>query len=179
MKKLSIALVLAIPLAVVVMGIRSMTQGDIEDVVICSTNESSHHMPSSVCEYYLFNHRVTEADIEFLERGAGLAFLFDIQNKEERNRRVAHFIEQGASLDKPSPIDGFPPLHAAILYNDLELVEMLVEKGADLEQADRHHDLTPLEFAEFLSRRNEETDRGAILLVLSSATESALEPDTE
>lgn len=45
-------------------------------------------------------------------------------------------------LNEPSAIDGYPPLHVAVLLNDAELVEFVLENGADLTQTDQRHGLS-------------------------------------
>lgn len=167
MKKVILSLVMVIPLLVVGLGLFSMSTGNIEDIVICSTNDESHYMPSSVCEYYLLHYRLTKEDIRFLEARSGLAFLFDISDKSKRDHFLKYFVSKGVSTSKPSVIDGYPPLHAAIINNDPELVEFLLAHGANPEQKDDNHHQTAQEFVDFLDRTKSPADRGAIKELLS------------
>ena len=160
------ALVL-LPLIVIGFGLYSMSKGDIEDIVICAVNEESHYIPAGVCEYYLLNYRGTEEDVQFLESRSGLAFLFEISDKSKRQAFLEYVISKGISIDKRSSIDGYTPLHAAIVHNDPELVAFLLEKGASPDQKDQEHHLTPKEFVKYLSQKNPSTDRSAVLSVLS------------
>lgn len=136
----------------------SLHNSDIEDVAICATNPESHLIPSSLCESYLFNLRGRSDDIQHLEQRAGLAFFFDLEPHEKRQRYLSFFADRGLSVDKASPIDGLPPLHAAILMNDEQLVAFLLAEGADRSQTDERQGLTPVEYLEWLQARNPGTD---------------------
>lgn len=144
-----------------------MSQGDIEDIIIDATNDETSYIPADIYEYYLFNYRGSKDDIEFLDSGAGLSFLFGIDDRSERYQYLEYFISKGASLDKPSSIDGYPPLHAAIINNDAELVAFLLSKGASPDQRDKQHNLTAKEFANYLGHANPDVDRNMVLNVLS------------
>lgn len=169
MKKTIFLIILIIPALIIGAGFFSMTEGGIEDIVICSTSDKSHYIPSSVCEYYLLNYRLTETDIKAIESGSGLAFLFGISNKPKRNKFLEYFISKGVSIDKPSNIDGFTPLHAAILENDKELVEYLLGKGADPLKVDRDNKLTAIDFLDRLIKSSPDTNRKGIKRVLTDA----------
>lgn len=162
MKKIMLPLIVIIPLLLIAFGFFSMSKGNIEDIIICSINDESHYIPSDVCEYYLLNHRLTGEDIKYLENGAGLAFLFDIPDKSKRNIFLQHFILKGVSVDTPSRIDGYPPLHAAIINNDPELVKFLLKNGANPNQKDKNQKLTAEEFIDFLDRTIPSIDRNII-----------------
>ena len=145
----------------------SLSNSDIEDVVVCSMNNDAHLIPSDVCEYYLQNHRVNPDDIQYLEEGAGLSFLLGIPNQEKRYKLMEHFISKGVSLNKPSAIDGLPPLHAAIVSDDQRAVSLLLKRGASLTQEDEQLGLTPVEFTKYLMT-TKNFDREKILNVLLS-----------
>ena len=166
-RKIIFPVLVLIPLIVVGVGFYSMSKGDIEDIVICATNEESHYIPASICEYYLLNYRVTNEDVRFLEGRSGLAFLFEMPDKSKRQALLEHFISKGVSIDKQSSIDGYTPLHAAIIKNDPELVAFLLERGANPNQKDQEHNLTPKEFVDYLNQRKSSMDRSAVLDALS------------
>lgn len=157
-----------LPLIVFGFGVYSMSKGDIEDIVICAVNEESRYIPATVCEYYLLNYRGTDEDVRFLESRSGLAFLFEISDKAKRRMYLDYFISKGVSIDGQSSIDGYTPLHAAIIHNDPELVTFLLKKGASADRKDQEHHLTPKEFVEYLSQKNPSTDRSAVLNALSA-----------
>ena len=80
MKKLTIFLFLLLSVGYSSVALYSLINSDIEDVTICSTDDNTRYIPSDVCEYYLLNYRADKGDIESLESGAGLAFLFEIKD---------------------------------------------------------------------------------------------------
>ncbi len=168
MKKTILSLLVIIPLSVIGLVIYAMSTDDIEGIVICATNDDTHYIPSSLCEFYLLNYRLTEEDIEFIEGRSGLSFLFEIQDKNKRYNLVKYFISKGVSINKPSTIDGYPPLHAAIINNDPDLVKLLLNNGANIKQKDSSYNLTPEEFINFLLQKQPSIDRRPINKIISS-----------
>ena len=146
----------------------SLSESDIEDIIICSTNNDTHYIPSEACELYLFKFRAEEGDIQSLESGAGLAFLFGIQDIHQRYIYLEYFLFKGISVDAPSHIDGLPPLHAAVLLNDIKLVKYLLHKGASTKQPEKNYGLTPIEFLHKLNENNHLINREPIAKILTS-----------
>jgi hypothetical protein len=64
-------------------------------------------------------------------------------------------------------------LHAAVVLNDLKLVEYLLGKGASTTQIDKNYGLTPLELIQELNTGNEPMDRGSIAKILASASDKS------
>ncbi len=168
MKKYILVLIILIPVSVAALGLFSMSRGDIEDAILCATHDESHYIPSSVCEYYLRHFRMTKEDVRYLEDRAGLAFLFGISDRSQRGNLMSSFLAHGLSINRPSAIDGYPPLHAAIINNDPELVEFLLAHGADLEQKDNNNHQTAAEFVRYLDGSTAPADRHAIKELLSA-----------
>ena len=171
MKKAILSFLILIPLSIIGLAIYEMSTENIEFVVINATNEETSRIPSSVYEYYLFNFRGTEEDIQYIGNRAGLNFLFGISDQNKKYKFLKYFISKGVSINKPSAIDGFPPLHAAILLNDEELVKFLLDNGADINKKDIKFKLTPNEFIDFLQQKNNTIDRSSIktrILVISA-----------
>ncbi len=168
MKKNILLIIFTVLVLIVGTGFLSMIKGDIEDIIICSTNNESHYIPSPICEYYLLNYRLTEEDIKFIESGAGLAFLFNISDNSKRHILLEYFISKGVSINKPNNIDGLTPLHAAILMSDESLVKYLIEKGADPLELDRDNKLTAMQYVELLIKKAPDVDRKNIQIILQN-----------
>ena len=166
------SLYIFIPLSLFVIysitAVYSLSESTVEDIIICGTNDDTHYIPSKVCELYLFNFRTSGSDIQYLESRAGLAFLFGIKDVNKRNIYIEHFLSKGISIDALSNIDGLSPLHAAILLNELTLVEYLIDKGASTNQAEKNNGLTPLGFLQTLDKNNHLIDRTPIRNLLTS-----------
>jgi hypothetical protein len=79
------------------------------------------------------------------------AFVESCHNGRERS--VAWLLEKGVSVDA-RPYLGLTGLHLAVQSGYLHLVELLVERGADLTLRDEIHDATPLQWAERLAERD-------------------------
>jgi ankyrin repeat protein len=58
----------------------------------------------------------------------------------------AYLIEKGADINRANPNRGFTPLHLAAVLNDVALVQLLVDKGANLQAKDKDGK-TPLDIA--------------------------------
>jgi len=168
MKKAILSFLILIPLSIIGLAIYAMSTENIEFVVINATNEETSYIPSSAYEYYLFNFRLTEEDIKYIENRAGLNFLFGISEKNKKYKFLKYFISKGVSINKPSAFDGLPPLHAAILLNDEGLVKFLLNNSADINKKDIKFKLTPKEFIGFLQQKNNTIDRSSIKKIISS-----------
>ena len=166
------SLFIIIPLSFLILysitAIYSLSESNVEDVIICSTDNGTHYIPNKACELYLFNFRSSDDDIQYLESGAGLSFLFGIKDRNKRYIYLEHFLSNGVSIDAQSNIDGLSPLHAAILLNDLKLVEYLIGKGANTAITEKNHELTPLDFLQKLNENNNLIDRTPIKRFLTS-----------
>ena len=143
----------------------------VETIIICaSSRERTHYIPSKVCEFYLFNFRSSEKDIQELADRAGLMFLTGILDTKKRYIYADHFLSKGILIDAPSRFDGFSPLQGAILSNDLELVKYLISRGASLNQIDEKYGLTPLNFLKLVVQKRSPYDLTAISDFLTSAS---------
>ncbi|PAU79795.1 hypothetical protein CK501_11370 [Halovibrio salipaludis] len=158
MKRILASVIALLLVAYAGLGLWSLHTADIEDVALCVTEENTHRIPNSVCEWYLFQFRGTPSDIEYLENRAGIAFFFGVENHEMRQRLISFFLKNGLSINQHSAISGYPPLHGAILMNDAQLVEFLLSNGADPTQKDERHELTASEYLELLKHKNPQRD---------------------
>jgi ankyrin repeat protein len=82
-------------------------------------------------------------------------------------RRARALLERGASPDLAEADDGRTALQFAVQYNDLELVALLISKGARTDRRERNG-WTALHYAALFDRKD-----AALLLVRSGADESA------
>ena len=143
---------------------------DIETLILCSTNEGGILIPESLCNYFMINHRITEDDIENLSRGPSLDYILNLGAPEKY--QIAHrFLKKGLDINGVNHYSAkkLTPLHAAVLYNDAERVEFLVENGADLSIKNSYYGMTPLELAEELTGKNEEDSRRKIIEILTAS----------
>lgn len=169
MKKAILSFIIFIPLSIIALAMYAMSKENIEFIVINATNEETSYIPSSAYEYYLFNFRLTEEDIKFIESRAGLNFLLGISDQNKKYKFLKYFIAKGVPVNKPSEFDGLPPLHAAILDNDEKLVKFFLNNGADINKKDIKFKFTPEEFIDFLQQKNNTIDRSSIKKIISSS----------
>ena len=148
-------------------GVFTLTRNNIEDIIVCSSNESASYIPSLMCEQYLLNFRGQVADIDYLKQRTGLNFLANIENPQKRSRLFGFFLAKGMDVNAINNIDGLTPLHAAILLNDAKLADFLLQHGADKTIRDRTNNLTPLAFLEQMDRQLPGVDRSRLRQVLT------------
>jgi len=172
MKKSILSIIFLIPLSIITLAIYAMASDDIEGIVICATNNKTSYIPANVCEYYLFNFRLTGKDIEYIESRGGLNFPIAISDNAKRYELVKFFISKGVSVNKASAIDGYPPIHSAIILNYPKIVTLLLNNGADIHNKDNTQKLTPDEFVEFLLKKQPNIDRKPIKEIIDSYKKS-------
>lgn len=151
---------------------------DLQTLYICAT--SGAPVPSKVCEYYFFHFRGSKEDIAELENGVGLAMVFQdkaVSDTYDWNKQKAYMdflISKGIHINKINPINGESPLHAAVIFNDVELAKYLLAHGADpalkstsIERLPDYGDKTPLETAKLMQiGSNNKQDRSAMIRLL-------------
>ena len=162
MKKAILAFIIFIPTSIIGLAIYAMVTDDIEGIVVCAINDDTSYIPSSVCEFYLYNFRLTKEDINYIENRGGLSFPIGIHDKTKRYNLVKLFISKGVSVNKKSMIDGYTPLHSAIIHNDPRVVALLLSNGADINKKDTNQNMTPVEFLDFLIKKQPHINRSAI-----------------
>lgn len=147
-----------------------MSQMDIEHLISCSSNEGSTRIPRSLCEYYMINHRITKDDINELSSGAGLDYILNGE-KPKKYEIAKIFISRGLDVDGINHFSekDVTPLHAAVLFNDVQRVKFLIYHGANLNITSRGYGMTALELARKLHKEESKEDRSEIIKILSSA----------
>lgn len=170
-KKTLLALAIIIPASWIGLTVYFMVNDDLEGLMVCATNEIACRIPDGVVEYYILHFRGTKEDIDELERGSGLSFVFG--NRERRTKFLNFLLEKGINVNKISPIGGYTPLHGAVLDNDPEVVKFLLDHGADPTIRKKSYssftefdNLTPLELAQAMSRNRPEIDRSKVKQIL-------------
>jgi len=148
-----------------------MSKMDAETIILCSLDEGGIRIPSKLCEYYLLNYRDHKKDVNELASGAGLSFILTADN-EEKYKIADSFIAYGLGVDGINHYGKYnlTPLHSAVLSNDVEMVKFLLIKGASLDIKPPSINMTPLEFAESLQKKEPSVDRSQIIQILSTKT---------
>jgi Ankyrin repeats (many copies) len=141
------------------------TQG-IEDLLLCSDG-GGLKVPFSnqLCRSYLFAFRGTPQDIASLQRGIGASFVLQgVSPLLERERTLKFLISKGLRVNELD-MHGATPLHAAVLANSSDEIEVLLRNGADVNVKDQKFGLTPLGLALKL-QRDGKVDRHAVISIL-------------
>lgn len=148
-----------------------MSEMDIDVLILCSANEGGIRIPSSLCEYYMLNHRMNRDDIKELSNGAGLEFILNLQSPE-KYEMAKKFISKGLDVDGINHYSDkdITPLHASVLYNDVERVKFLIDQGANIEIRSKGYGMTALELARKLHKEQGREDRTEMIDILSAAS---------
>lgn len=148
----------------------SMSEMDIEHLVMCSLNEGGTRIPSSLCEYYMVNYRITDNDLDVLEKGPGLDFILNGNNPHKYDIAKI-FISKGLSVNSVNHLlsSDISPLYSAVLFNDVKKAEFLVNNGADIHFVSKDYGMTVLELAKNLHENSREGDRSEIVQILSGS----------
>lgn len=157
-------------LALTGLMIFDMSRMDIESLILCSTKEGGIRIPSKLCEYYMLNYRMNKRDIEELSKGAGLEYILNGENSKKYE--IAEiFILNGLDVNGINHYSDrdVTPLHAAVIYNDLERVKFLIRHGADMHIKSEGYGMTAIELAKELHGENGKENRSEIIQVLSDA----------
>lgn len=123
-------------------------------LILCATDNSQSAVPRAVCKYYLENHGIDGEAVRDLQAGAGLEFILNIESPS-RFELAERFIEQGLDVNGINHYSSqnSAPLHAAIMYGDLDSVKFLIAKGALLSVKNKSGE-TALQLAERLYDQN-------------------------
>lgn len=147
----------------------SMTKMDIETLILCSSNEDGSLIPGRLCETYMFNYRAHPQDITALNNGAGLIFILNGRDEENKYKTARFFITKGVDINgiNHHGEHNITPLYAAILYNDFKMLHFLLLNGADQNVTPPSINLSPLAFAESLQNKKPSIDRSKVIALLS------------
>ena len=166
MKKLRVLIVVFI-ISLCGAGGYTMTQSNIEELIVCASNERASYIPAVVCKIYLFRFRANADDIRFMQQRTGLNFLTNLEDPQIREQLFSLFINKGMDINTLSRIDGLAPLHAAVLLNDASLVRFLLQHGANRQLRERTNGFTPLEYLVQLDKQLPGIDRQPVKQQLS------------
>jgi hypothetical protein len=146
----------------------AIVRQDIHALLICA-DQGGLKVPfsRSLCRQYLFSFRGTAQDIAALHEGVGVSFVLQGRSPPaDRERILSFLVDKG--LD-PNHIDmhRLTPLHAAVVANSVQEVELLLRHGARPDVKDERYGLTPLELALTLERdERRQVGREAVIAAL-------------
>jgi len=170
-----ISFILLVSFVVASLAVYTMATLNIQQLIICSTNEDAMYIPKDVCKFYLHNFRENSEDIVYLENSSGIAYLFEIDPAEIKYELLEFFIKNGADVNHLNVIDGLTPLNTSILLNDYDLTKYLLLKGANPLLKEKNSGMTAYQFIELLSSNESKNikDRSKIQTLLLSIREKS------
>jgi uncharacterized protein len=168
-KKWTLIALAAIVLVYSLLAGYAVTQQDIHRLILCS-DHGGLKIPfaKNVCRLYLYSFRGTKQDMEDLHAGAGALFVTQGEDLAQRRETLRFLVSRGLDVNRASPVDGLPPLHAAVVLNDPEQVSLLLESGARQDIEDQRFKLKPLALAKHLQTKDPtvNTARSAVIKLL-------------
>lgn len=140
--------------AAIVITFNALATLTVQRLILCATDNSQSTIPSAACEYYLENYGIGDEAVRDLQAGAGLEFILNIESPS-RFELAERFIVQGLDVNGINHYSSqnSAPLHAAIMYGDLDSVKFLIAKGALLSVKNKSGE-TALQLAERLFDQN-------------------------
>ncbi len=141
-----------------------------ETIILCASNDGGILIPSKVCEYYIYNYRDIKKDIEELSSGGGLAFILNGKNNKIKYKLAEFYILNGLNINGVNNFGNYniTPIHGAVLFNDVEMVEFLLKHGANVKIKPESINMTPLEFAISLQGKEPAINREKIIKILTT-----------
>ncbi|GAB2926362.1 hypothetical protein [Rheinheimera gaetbuli] len=144
----------------------SLSRMSVQELIICSTDNNSYVLPAPLCFTY-FNSMTNEQHAKELDQHAGLAYAFEIKPEQLKYIVITRLLALDVDINKPSAIDGLPPLHAAILLKEPKLVQYLLEQGADKSISDNTQKMTSSQLVDHLLERKATAELLAIKQLLT------------
>lgn len=144
------------------------TMANFEFLLLCSQGKDEL-VPKSLCQTYLLNFRGTPEEIATINQGAGIRWGTDAKTIDDREKLVKFLLKKGVDINAIDRRSGLSALHAAVLENNIAVVNILLRNGANPAVKDRTYGKTPLEFALELQNRPNQPDRAAVIKLLNSA----------
>ena len=142
-----------------------------EELLLC-VDKGGLKIPVSkyLCRQYLFTVRGTQQDIDTLHQGVGASFVIQGESAvPEREQVLKYLITKGLDVNHID-MHKLSPLHAAVLANSTDEVEMLLRNGASTNLKDKKFGLTPLELAVKLQSDDKSANtRLAVISLLKDA----------
>lgn len=148
--------------------VTAKTLANFEALLICSQGLDSM-IPKSLCQTYLFKFGGKPDEIAALNQGAGVGWVIDAEDDEDRKKLVDFLLEKGVDINAMDRRSGLTILHGVVLENNLAAVELLLRNGASPMVKDREKRRIPLEFALDLAGKPNQPDRTAIIRLLEGA----------
>ncbi|WP_263147434.1 ankyrin repeat domain-containing protein [Pseudomonas sp. RIT-PI-AD] len=142
-----------------------LSQMSLEDLLVCTLEDSGIPLPPPLCYQYVMHFRTGPADAQELQAGGGVDFVLNLPIAE-RYALAAKFIENGLDVNAESRSSfrnyRFRPLHAAAMQNEAERIDFLLRHGADKNRQDSRGQ-TALQLAERQQQEHPEANYAAVI----------------
>lgn len=139
-----------------------------ETLILCTLNEGGILIPSKFCEYYMYNYRDIESDVNQLSSGAGLSFILEGKDDKKKYEIAEFYILNGLDVNGVNHSGGYDltPLHGAVLDNNTDIARFLLNHGASKSIAAPTISMTPVELANSLQEKEPSVDRREMIQML-------------
>lgn len=168
--KFSAAIIVLFLVGVFGLMMYDVSKMDAETIILCTSNEGGILIPGKLCEHYMFNYRAIESDVKELASGAGLSFILNGENKDKKYQIAEYYLSNGLDVNGVNQYGNYnlTPLHGAVLDNDTEMATFLLRHGADKNIRPPSINMSSLEFARSLQKKEPNVDRNEMIQVLSN-----------
>lgn len=122
------------------------TFGNLDFLLLCSQGKEAL-IPKRACQAYLFRFGGSPSEISDINRGAGVLWALSAESTDDKIKLLRFLLQKGVNIDALDERSGVSALHAMVIENDVEGVDLLLKNGANPVVRDRMSGKTPLEFA--------------------------------
>jgi len=173
LKKIIVVLIVLVPIGWCGLAVYVMSQENMEDLILCNTNDSTIRIPKFMCDAYLMHFRGSASEIRQMENMMGPPL--DIDDEKQLFKYLDFLIGKGYDLNVVSKLTGFTPLHTAVLQLKPEVVSYLLAHGANPNipsgdqagQGNLSH-LTAIQLAQYLQKTNKSPELPIIVQLLTA-----------
>lgn len=135
-------------LALIVLTIYIKTR-PLDELIVHTCTAKENSLTQHYYKWSIYNLHNSEEEVEAMVNRAGLNFVIAYQ--EPINYELFQWLlDLGADINTVSPIDSLTPLHASLLYDNVDLVHFLLDHGANPHSTELRKDLTACQFLKLL-----------------------------
>jgi len=140
--------------------------------------EAIEAAPTPFCERDFAATDKRRQDIDTLQAAGGLVLLLRRKQAAPPFACAAFYLSQGLDVNAVNP-DGVSALHYAIDANAPQMVQFVIDHGADLHQKAGDKQLEPMGYAYYLALNDRSTNRNPVIEILNAALEKSENTETQ
>lgn len=127
----------------------------LDELIVHTCTAKENSLTQRYYKWSIYTLHNSEEEVEAMVERAGLNFVIAYQ--EPINYELFEWLlDQGADINAVSPVDSMTPLHVSLLYDNVELVHFLLDRGANPQSTELRKNLTACQFLKLLKNNKDE-----------------------